>query len=68
MPDTNTKTDFEHLSVPDTLKQLWVDSKVGLSEAEAKQRLTQYGPNALEEKKKSPGRCSANFSGGRCPG
>jgi H+-transporting ATPase len=53
MPDTDTKTDYEHIAVPDALKQLGVDPKSGLSSDEAKKRLTQYGPNALEEKKKS---------------
>jgi magnesium-transporting ATPase (P-type) len=51
MADTNT--DCEKLSVPEVLKQLGVDPKSGLSADEAKRRLAQYGPNALEEKKKS---------------
>jgi H+-transporting ATPase len=52
MPET--KIDFEHLSLAGALQQLNVDPKVGLSDAEAKKRLEQYGPNALEEKKVSP--------------
>ena len=36
------------------LKELNVDPSKGLSEAEAKQRLEKYGPNALKEKKKKP--------------
>ena len=49
----DAKIDFEHLSVSDVLKQLNVDATKGLSDADAKQRLAQYGPNALEEKKES---------------
>jgi H+-transporting ATPase len=45
------KTDYEHLSVPDALKQLGVSMATGLSDAEAKRRLDRYGPNELEEKK-----------------
>jgi len=48
------KIEYEKLSMPDALKQLNVDAKSGLSSADAQQRLTQYGPNALEEKKVSP--------------
>ena len=36
-------------------KELQVDPARGLSAAEAEQRLQQYGPNHLEEKKKEPG-------------
>jgi Ca2+-transporting ATPase len=36
-------------------QQLKVDPAKGLSAAEVKQRLGQYGPNKLEEKKKEPG-------------
>jgi H+-transporting ATPase len=50
---SDAKIDYEKTSIPDVLKQLGVDAKAGLSSAEAKQRLTQYGPNALEEKKES---------------
>jgi H+-transporting ATPase len=48
-----SKTDLEKMPVPDALKQLGVDPKAGLSADEAAKRLAQYGPNALEEKKKS---------------
>ena len=51
MPDP--KPDFEKRPVPDALKELGVDPKTGLSADAAKQRLAQYGPKALEEKKKS---------------
>ena len=47
------KIDYEHLQIPDALKQLGVDPKSGLSDAEAKKRLEKYGPNALAEKKVS---------------
>ena len=67
MPDTNAKIDFEHLSVPDVLKQLGVDPKAGLADTEAKQRLSQYGPNALEEKKKSPWAMFGKFFWGPMP-
>ena len=50
---TDTKIDFEHLSIADALQQLNVDPKTGLSAEEAQKRLAQYGPNALEEKKVS---------------
>jgi len=43
------------LPVPNALKNLGVDPKSGLSATEAAKRLGQYGPNALEEKKKSEG-------------
>jgi Ca2+-transporting ATPase len=36
-------------------KELQVDPARGLSAAEAQQRLQQYGPNHLDEKKKEPG-------------
>ena len=47
------KADYEHLSVADALKQLGVSMATGLSAVEANQRLNQYGPNELEEKKTS---------------
>ena len=50
---SNVQTNLEHLTIPEVLKQLGVDPKAGLSTAEAQKRLSQYGPNALEEKKKS---------------
>jgi H+-transporting ATPase len=40
-------------SVADVLKELNVDPKEGLSSTEAQSRFAQYGPNALEERKKS---------------
>ncbi len=50
---SNIQTNFEHLTIPEVLKQLGIDPKTGLSSTEAQKRLGQYGPNALEEKKKS---------------
>ena len=50
---SDVKTNFEHLTIPQVLQQLGVDPKAGLSSSEAQNRLGQYGPNALEEKKKS---------------
>ena len=45
---------FENKSAKDTLQELQVDSKVGLSEEEASRRQIEYGFNKLEEKKKKP--------------
>jgi len=50
---SNAQTNLEHLTIPEVFKQLGIDPKTGLSSAEAKKRLDQYGPNALEEKKKN---------------
>ncbi len=45
------KTDEYKKQTPeDTLKELGVDIQKGLSTAEAKKRLQQFGPNAIEEK------------------
>ncbi len=49
----SVQTNLEDLTIPEVLKQLGVDPKAGLSTAEAKKRLEQYGFNALEETKKS---------------
>ncbi len=45
---------FENKSAQETLNELKVDSKVGLSEEEANKRHIEYGYNKLEEKKKTP--------------
>jgi Ca2+-transporting ATPase len=42
---------FEQQKIEETLSQLGVDSHIGLSDAEAKERLEKYGPNAFQEKK-----------------
>lgn len=39
-------------SVPAVLRELKVSAERGLSDAEAKQRLAQYGPNSIEEARK----------------
>ncbi len=44
---------FAKLSNKEVLEKLGVDPDQGLSTADAKQRLEKYGPNALEEKKRS---------------
>src|SRR5262249_38006532 len=62
-----SKTDFEHLTVVDALRQLGVDPRAGLSDAEANERLAQYGPNALEEKKKSAWAMFGKFLWGPMP-
>ncbi len=43
------------LSADDVARELGVDPAKGLSAAEAQQRLQQYGPNQLADKKKEPG-------------
>jgi H+-transporting ATPase len=49
----NAKDDLKSLSLPELEKQLG-SSPDGLSQAEAQKRLTQYGPNEIEEKKTNP--------------
>jgi H+-transporting ATPase len=46
----NGKDDLKSLPMPELEKKLG-SSPDGLSEAEAKKRLSQYGPNEIEEKK-----------------
>ena len=47
------KTDLQTLPLPEVEKLLGF-SPDGLSQAEARKRLTQYGPNEIEEKKTNP--------------
>jgi H+-transporting ATPase len=61
------KIDYEHLEISDALKQLGVDPKSGLSDAEAKTRLEKYGPNALAEKKVSAFQMFGKFFWGPMP-
>src|SRR3974390_3601498 len=61
------KIDYEHLEIFDALKQLGVDPKSGLSDAEAKTRLEKYGPNALAEKKVSAFEMFGKFFWGPMP-
>ena len=49
----NAKDDLKSLPLPELEKQL-ESSPDGLSQAEAQKRLTQYGPNEIEEKKTNP--------------
>jgi H+-transporting ATPase len=50
---TNAKDDLKSLPMAEVEKQL-ASSPAGLSQAEAQQRLLQYGPNEIEEKKANP--------------
>ncbi len=50
---TETKEDFKSLPMPELQVKLG-SSPDGLSQAEAQKRLTQYGPNEIEEKKTNP--------------
>jgi H+-transporting ATPase len=49
----NTKDDLKSLPLEEVEKKLG-SSPDGLSQAEAQKRLTQYGPNEIEEKKTNP--------------
>ncbi len=50
---SNAKDDLKSLSMPELQAKLG-SSPDGLSQAEAQKRLTQYGPNEIEEKKVNP--------------
>ncbi len=43
---------FEQQKIEETLNQLGVNSREGLTDADARKRLAEYGPNAFEEKKR----------------
>ena len=49
----NTQDDLKTLPMPEVEKKL-ESSPDGLTQAEAQKRLTQYGPNEIEEKKTNP--------------
>ena len=49
----NTKPDLKSVPLPEMEKKL-ESSPDGLSQEEAQKRLTQYGPNQIEEKKTNP--------------
>ena len=49
----NAKDDLKSLPMPEVEKKLG-SSPEGLTQAEAQKRLTQYGPNEIEEKKTNP--------------
>jgi len=50
---SNVKDDLKSLPLPEVEKKLG-SSPDGLSQAEAQKRLTQYGPNEIEEKTTNP--------------
>ncbi len=50
---SNAKVDLKTVAMPELLAELG-SSKAGLSQAEAQKRLSQYGPNEIEEKKTNP--------------
>ncbi len=50
---SNAKDDLKSLAIPELQAKL-ESSPDGLSQAEAQKRLTQYGPNEIEEKKTNP--------------
>jgi H+-transporting ATPase len=52
-PKPNAKDDLKSLPMPELEKKL-ASSPDGLSQVEAEKRLTQYGPNEIEEKKTNP--------------
>jgi H+-transporting ATPase len=51
--ESEVKEDLKSLPLPEVEKKLG-SSPDGLSQAEAQKRLTQYGPNEIEEKKTNP--------------
>jgi H+-transporting ATPase len=52
-PKSQVKDELQSLPMPEVEKKLG-SSPDGLSEAEARKRLAQYGPNEIEEKKTNP--------------
>ncbi|NGX62793.1 MAG: Calcium-transporting ATPase 1 [Candidatus Anoxychlamydiales bacterium] len=50
---SQTESPFAKMTNEEVLKNLDVDAEKGLTSSEAKARLEKYGPNALEEKKRS---------------
>ena len=52
-PKPDAKDDLKSLPMPELEKKLG-SSPEGLTQAEAQKRLTQYGPNEIEEKKSNP--------------
>jgi len=47
-------TSREDLSIDEVLESLETNPKVGLSQSEAEHRLSEYGPNAIDERGRSP--------------
>lgn len=60
-------SDLEKLPIDQVLKELTVQPAQGLTNDEVKQRLTQYGPNAIVEKEKASFPKSLVISLGRSP-
>jgi H+-transporting ATPase len=52
-PSKTAESDLEKISIQQVLTTLEVQEGLGLSSAEAKTRLAQYGPNAIVEKEES---------------
>jgi len=52
-PSKTAESDLEKISIQQVLTTLDVEEGLGLSSAEAKTRLAQYGPNAIVEKEES---------------
>ena len=50
--DKKTVTAWHHMDVPDVLDQLRADEEKGLTAAEVKKRIQEYGPNKLPDAKK----------------
>ncbi len=64
---TQAQNEFEKLSPEETLQKFNVKQETGLSAADAAQRLTQNGPNEIEEKKKSKWKLLMGFFWGPIP-
>ena len=62
----NAKDDLKSLPLPELETKLG-SSPDGLSQAEAQKRLTQYGPNEIEEKKTNPFLKFLTYFGGPIP-
>jgi H+-transporting ATPase len=63
----DNQANLEKMSVQEALQQLAVNPATGLTAADAAQRLTQHGPNALEEKKQSAWLMFGSFFWGPMP-
>jgi H+-transporting ATPase len=54
MNKNQTSDEFSNLTADETVSRLQSNSSTGLTQTEAKQRIKQYGPNAVEEKQQNP--------------
>jgi H+-transporting ATPase len=66
-PTAKTGEDFDKLDVNDTLSKLNTTADAGLTEAEAKNRLQEYGENALQEETTSAWQKLLSFFWGPIP-